>query len=65
METKQIFGEEDLIPEDIQNRAKQRIMAKAKKLNIPLHKLRCGGRIGDWIDITYLMMSKRKIKILR
>jgi len=61
----QIFGKEDLRVEDIQNNARQRAIAKAKKLNIPLHKLLVGGRIGDWLDITYLMMSKKKIRIMR
>lgn len=61
----QIFGEEDLIPKDIKNLAKQKAIAKAKKLNIPLHKLQVGGRIGDWVDLTYLMMSKKKINIMR
>jgi len=46
------------------NYAKQRAIERAKSLNISLHNLQCGGRLGDWIDLQHLEANK-KIQIRR
>jgi hypothetical protein len=50
--------------ECLKNEAKERAVALAKKLNIPLHRLKTGGQVRDWVSLTYLLV-KRKISIMR
>lgn len=48
----------------MENQARERAIAKARELHIPLYKFKTGAKLGDWITETYLVL-KKKVSVYR